>query len=82
VRQRRSIVHVLRHTFGSLLIQQGESIVYVNEQMGHASIQVTVDVYGHLVPGGNRSAVDRPDSVANGLSSVADATARFAQRRR
>ena len=31
------------------------------EQMGHSSIQVTVDVYGHLVPGGNRAAVDRLD---------------------
>ena len=29
--------------------------------MGHSSIQVTVDVYGHLVPGGNRAAVDRLD---------------------
>jgi integrase len=64
VRSRRSIVHVLRHTFGSLLIQQGESLAYVKEQMGHASIQITVDVYGHLVPGGNRSAVDRLDSGA------------------
>ncbi len=64
VRRRRSIVHVLRHTFGSLLIQQGESLAYVKEQMGHASIQITVDVYGHLVPGGNRSAVDRLDSGA------------------
>ena len=59
-----SIVHLLRHTFGSLLIQQGESLAYVKEQMGHASIQITVDVYGHLVPGGNRSAVDRLDSRA------------------
>jgi hypothetical protein len=25
--------------------------------MGHRSIAVTVDIYGHLVPGGNRSAV-------------------------
>ena len=32
--------------------------------MGHASIQITVDVYGHLVPGGNRSAVDRLDTRA------------------
>jgi hypothetical protein len=62
--RRRSIVHVLRHTFGSLLIQQRESLAYVKEQMVHASIQITVDVYGHLVPGGNRSAVDRVDSRA------------------
>jgi integrase len=38
--------------------------VYVKEQMGHASIQITVDIYGHLAPGGNRSAVDRLDSDA------------------
>jgi integrase len=62
VRRRRSAIHVLRHTFGSLLIQQGESLAYVRDQMGHASIQVTVDIYGHLVPGGNRAAVDRLDS--------------------
>lgn len=34
------------------------------EQMGHASIQITVDIYGHLVPGGNRAAVDRLDSTS------------------
>jgi integrase len=51
----------LRHTFASLLIQQGESVAYVKEQMGHSSIQITVDVYGHLVPGGNRAALDRLD---------------------
>jgi integrase len=53
--------HDLRHTFASLLIQQGESLAYVKDQMGHSSIQITVDVYGHLVPGGNRAAVDRLD---------------------
>ena len=31
--------------------------------MGHSSIQVTVDQYGHLIPGGNRQAVDRLDGV-------------------
>ena len=46
-------LHFLRHTFASLLIQQGESLAYVKEQMGHSSIDVTVDTYGHLVPGGN-----------------------------
>jgi hypothetical protein len=46
----------------SLLIQQGESIVYVKEQLGHASIQITVDTYGHLIPGAHRAAVDRLDN--------------------
>jgi len=54
--------HDLRHTFASLLLQQGESPVYVKEQMGHSSIQITVDCYGHLIPGGNKQAVDRLDT--------------------
>jgi len=58
---RRIRFHDLRHTFASLLLQQGESPQYVKEQMGHHSIQVTVDIYGHLIPGANRKAVDRLD---------------------
>ena len=42
---RKIRLHDLRHTFGSLLIQSGASLVYVKEQMGHSSIQVTVDTY-------------------------------------
>src|SRR5262249_51907994 len=56
---RRVRFHDLRHPFASLLLQNGESPVYVKEQMGHSSIQVTVDLYGHLIPGGNQQAVDR-----------------------
>jgi integrase len=58
---RRIRFHDLRHTFASLLLQNGESLTYVKDQMGHSSIQVTVDIYGHLVPGGNRAAVDKLD---------------------
>jgi integrase len=47
----------LRHTFASLLIQNGESLAYVKDQLGHASIKMTVDFYGHLVPGANRDYV-------------------------
>jgi integrase len=54
--------HDLRHTFGSLLIQDGASLAYVKEQMGHSSIQITVDTYGHLIPGADIAWVDRLDS--------------------
>jgi integrase len=45
----------------STLIEPGASLAYVKDQCGHSSIKVTVDTYGHLVPGGNRQAVDRLD---------------------
>jgi hypothetical protein len=56
----------------SLLLQQGESPVYVKEQMGHSSIQVTVDLYGHLIPGGNKQAVDRLDQPVDKAGSEAE----------
>jgi integrase len=46
---RRVRIHDLRHTYATLLIQQGESLAYIKDQLGHHSIQVTVDIYGHLV---------------------------------
>jgi integrase len=51
--------HSLRHSFGSLLIAAGESPAYVQQQMGHASIQMTVDVYGSWLPVRAAGAVDR-----------------------
>ncbi len=53
--------HDLRHTFGSLLIQDGASLAYVKEQMGHSSIQITVDTYGHLIPGADIKWIDHLD---------------------
>jgi hypothetical protein len=43
---RRFRFHDLRHKFGNLLIQGGASLAYVKDQMGHSSIQITVDTYG------------------------------------
>ena len=67
---RKVRIHDLRHTFASLLLQHGESVVYVKEQLGHSSIQITVDTYGHLIPGANRAAVDRLDDVLVQLSAT------------
>ena len=43
-------IHDLRHTYASLLIAQGESPKYIQRQLGHASIRITFDLYGHLMP--------------------------------
>jgi len=58
---RKIRVHDLRHSYASLLIQAGESLAYVRDQLGHHSIKVTVDIYGHLAPEGNKAAVDHLD---------------------
>lgn len=62
---RKVRIHDLRHSYASLLIQAGESLAYVRDQLGHHSIKVTVDVYGHLAPEGNKEAVDRLDITAH-----------------
>jgi integrase len=72
---RRVRFHDLRHTFASLLLAQGESLAYVKDQMGHSSINVTVDVYGHLVPGGNRAAVDKLDELPKAAAEKKTAAA-------
>jgi hypothetical protein len=58
--------HCLRHTFASLLLQQGESPAYVQRQLGHASILLTVDTYGTWLSIGNKAAVDRLDDDESG----------------
>ena len=56
---RRRRLHDTRHSFASLLLSNGESLKYVSSQLGHASIRLTADVYGHLEVGSNRAAMDR-----------------------
>jgi hypothetical protein len=54
--------HCLRHTYASLMLQQGEPVAYVQRQLGHASIQLTVDTYGKWLPMQSQAAVDRLDA--------------------
>jgi integrase len=65
--------HSFRHTYASLMLQNGESPAYVQRQLGHASYQLTVDTYGKWLPMGNKAAVDRLDGVAgqNVVAAVA-----------
>lgn len=55
--------HDLRHTCVSLLIAAGANPKEIQQRMGHSSIQITMDLYGHLFP----DAGDR-------LADVLDAT--------
>lgn len=43
-------IHDLRHTFASMLLMAGENPAYVQQQLGHSSLRMTLDIYGHYIP--------------------------------
>jgi len=47
---RRVRFHDLRHTYATILNAQGENPKLIQNQLGHASIQTTMDTYGHMLP--------------------------------
>ena len=68
-------LHECRHTFGSLMIAAGVNAKALSTYMGHSSITITLDRYGHLMPGSE-------DAVAKLLDASlkrANTAARLAQ---
>lgn len=47
---RRPRIHDLRHSHAAFLLSHGTPTIVVKERLGHASIQITVDRYGHILP--------------------------------
>lgn len=42
-------LYALRHYFASKLIEQGMDLKYIQDAMGHSRIEITLNVYGHLL---------------------------------
>ena len=40
------------------MLRRGVRIAYVSKQLGYSSIQITVDLYGHFIPGADRHHVE------------------------
>jgi len=69
--ERRLSWHSLRHTFASLYIQQNAPMKYISTQMGHSSIKITMDTYGHLMPStGKHFAAKLGREVLSGAGAV------------
>lgn len=64
-------LHEARHTFASSCLAAGVPMKVVSELMGHTTIQVTVDLYGHLEPDARRAAIARLDEFLAGNDNVA-----------
>ncbi|MBI4333030.1 MAG: site-specific integrase [Chloroflexi bacterium] len=56
-------LHDCRHTHASLLLKQGVHPKIVQERLGHASIQITLDTYSHVAPGLQEAAAARFDEI-------------------
>jgi integrase len=54
--------HECRHTYTSLMIAAGVNAKALSTYMGHASIQITLDRYGHLMPGNEEEAAGLLDA--------------------
>lgn len=57
------VFHELRHTAASLAIAQGAHPLTVKERLGHSSITVTMDRYGHLFPAQDAALAEALDKV-------------------
>jgi integrase len=55
-------LHEARHTYASILIAAGVNVKALSTYMGHASITITLDRYGHLMPGHEAEAVEKIDA--------------------
>jgi integrase len=59
-------LHDARHSHASLMLKQGTHPKIVQERLGHASIQVTLDTYSHVAPGLQEAAAARFDQAFTG----------------
>ncbi|MEV4448279.1 site-specific integrase [Streptomyces mirabilis] len=69
---RKDGFHVLRHTYASVILEAGESVVTLARWLGHSSPTITLDHYAHFMPeagGKGRGAIDallgQPAAVAS-----------------
>ena len=56
-------LHDLRHTHATLMLKAGVHPKIVSERLGHASINITLDTYSHVLPGLQEAAADRFDKM-------------------
>jgi integrase len=51
-------LHTLRHSAASVILTRGVPLKVVSDILGHSSIAITGDIYGHLCPDVARRAMD------------------------
>lgn len=54
--------HVIRHSVATQMLREGVPLAHVSKMLGHASVAITADIYGHLQPEDLRGAADVLDA--------------------
>ncbi|GIO33758.1 site-specific integrase [Paenibacillus albilobatus] len=62
--------HDLRHTHVAMMIKQGVHMKVISERLGHSSISVTMDIYGHLLPNMQSDAAEQMDKLNPKLTTT------------
>jgi integrase len=74
----RITLHECRHSFAALMIAAGVNAKALQSFMGHANISVTLDSYGHLMPGSEDEAAGMLDAYFDAQRKQAEDAARMA----
>jgi integrase len=72
-------LHDGRHTAATLALQAGAHPKLVQEMLGHASIEMTLDTYSHVVPGMHTEVAERIEAILNGEETGGEATPALAR---
>ena len=72
----RITFHQCRHTYASLMIAAGVNAKALSTFMGHANISITLDRYGHLMPGSEAEAAGLLDAYLEAKRKAAEERAR------
>ena len=67
--------HDLRHSCATLLIERGADLYEVSRLLGHSSITITANIYGHFSEAMKRGLVDKMDAVLVTQTAAVDARA-------
>jgi integrase len=59
-------LHDLHHTWATLALKSGIHPKVVQERLGHATINVTLDTYSHVTAGMQREAAEAIAAIING----------------
>ncbi|MCY1160010.1 MAG: integrase family protein [Citricoccus sp.] len=65
-------LHDLRHGTASLMTAAGVDVAVVSKVLRHATIKLTVDTYGHLLPGVGEAAADQRSGMIPRATSRTD----------